>query len=65
MFLCVCVCVCVCTEGTAAGVGEAASGPVEDWSRGESRHRPATHIYSPAGLVYRGFNVMLIIFSIK
>lgn len=26
---------CLCPEGTAAGVGEAASGPVEDRFRGE------------------------------
>lgn len=30
---------CLCTEETAAGAGEAASGPVEDWSRGEFSHQ--------------------------
>lgn len=32
---------CLCPEGTAAGAGEAASGPGEDWSRGEFSHRAA------------------------
>lgn len=33
------------TEGTAAGAEEAASGPVEDWFRGEFDHRAAARFY--------------------
>lgn len=32
-------------EGTAAGDGEAALGPVEDWFRGEFKHRASEAAY--------------------
>lgn len=37
---------CLYPEGTAAGAGEAASGPVEDWFRGEFNHRAAIRLSS-------------------
>lgn len=37
---------CLFPEGTAAGAGEAASGPVEDSYRGEFSRRAAIRLYS-------------------